>query len=159
MTVSSHIGIITFPGSNGDRDAYDAFALNLGLPTRMIDHREIDLSGLAAIVLPGGFSYGDHLRCGAIARFAPVMEPLKSFAERKDPALWADQIIEKSNGEFRAIGSANIIAFNLPPIIGLGTGSGFEYQLQDLRGGPDRDRDEVAGAHQRVLTEQLENKG
>ncbi len=85
--MSSQIGVITFPGSNGDQDAYDAFALNLGVPTRMIDYRETDLSGLAAIVLPGGFSYGDHLRCGAIARFAPVMDSLRSFADAGGPVL------------------------------------------------------------------------
>jgi len=85
--MSSQIGVITFPGSNGNQDSFDAFALNLGVPTRMIDYRETDLGGLAAIILPGGFSYGDHLRCGAIARFAPVMESLKSFAEEGGPVL------------------------------------------------------------------------
>jgi len=85
--MSSQIGVITFPGSNGDQDSFDAFALNLSAPTRMIDYRETDLSGLAAIVLPGGFSYGDHLRCGAIARFAPVMESLKNFAAKGGPVL------------------------------------------------------------------------
>jgi phosphoribosylformylglycinamidine synthase len=85
--MSSQVGVITFPGSNGDQDSFDAFAINLGVPTRMIDYRETDLSGLAAIVLPGGFSYGDHLRCGAIARFAPVLDPLKSFAEAGGPVL------------------------------------------------------------------------
>ncbi len=85
--MSSQIGVITFPGSNGDQDSFDAFALNLGVPTRMVDYREADLSGLAAIVLPGGFSYGDHLRCGAIARFAPAMESLKSFADAGGPVL------------------------------------------------------------------------
>lgn len=85
--MSSSIGVITFPGSNGDQDSFDAFALSLGVPTRMIDYRETDLSGLAAVVLPGGFSYGDHLRCGAIARFAPVMNSLKLFADRGGPVL------------------------------------------------------------------------
>lgn len=85
--MSSAIGVITFPGSNGDQDSFDAFAFNLGVPVRMIDYRQSDLDGLAAIVLPGGFSYGDHLRCGAIARFAPVMDSLKEFAERGGPVL------------------------------------------------------------------------
>ena len=85
--MSSQIGVITFPGSNGDQDSFDAFALNLGVPTRMVDYRETDLNGFAAIVLPGGFSYGDHLRCGAIARFAPVMDSLKAFADRGGPVL------------------------------------------------------------------------
>lgn len=85
--MSSQIGVITFPGSNGDQDSFDAFSLNLGVPARMIDYRETDLSRCAAIVLPGGFSYGDHLRCGAIARFAPVMESVNAFAERGGPVL------------------------------------------------------------------------
>lgn len=85
--MSSHIGVITFPGSNGDQDSFDAFALGLRAPVRMIDYRETDLSDYAAIVLPGGFSYGDHLRCGAIARFAPVMDVLKAFAGAGGPVL------------------------------------------------------------------------
>jgi phosphoribosylformylglycinamidine synthase I len=85
--MSAHIGVVTFPGSNGDQDSFDAFALYLGVPPRMIDYRETDLTGCAAIVLPGGFSYGDHLRCGAIARFSPVMDSVKAFAERGGPVL------------------------------------------------------------------------
>ncbi len=85
--MSTKIGIITFPGSNGDHDSFDAFSHGLGVPTRLIDYRETDLSDCAAIVLPGGFSYGDHLRCGAIARFAPAMESLKRFADAGGPVL------------------------------------------------------------------------
>ncbi len=85
--MSSAIGVITFPGSNGDQDSFDAFAHGLGAPVRLIDYRETDLGRCAAIVLPGGFSYGDHLRCGAIARFAPVMVALKQFAETGGPVL------------------------------------------------------------------------
>ncbi|MCO5223681.1 MAG: phosphoribosylformylglycinamidine synthase subunit PurQ, partial [Thermomicrobiales bacterium] len=85
--MSSQIGVISFPGSNGDQDSFDAFAINLAVPARMVDYRETDLSGLAAVVLPGGFSYGDHLRCGAIARFAPAMDAVKAFADRGGPVL------------------------------------------------------------------------
>ncbi len=85
--MSTHIGVITFPGSNGDRDSFDAFSRGLGVPARLIDYRETDLSDCAAIVLPGGFSYGDHLRCGAIARFAPVMDSLRRFADEGGPVL------------------------------------------------------------------------
>jgi phosphoribosylformylglycinamidine synthase subunit PurQ / glutaminase len=81
------IGVISFPGSNGDDDALFAVTSNMGLPGRMIDYRESDLSEFSAIILPGGFSYGDHLRCGAIARFAPVMKPLKAFAQSGGPIL------------------------------------------------------------------------
>jgi len=80
-------GVISFPGSNGDQDALYAVKHDLGAPARMIDYRETDLSEFSAIILPGGFSYGDHLRCGAIARFAPVMAPLKEFAARGGPVL------------------------------------------------------------------------
>jgi len=85
--MSATIGVVTFPGSNGDHDAWHAFSHDLNAPVQMIDYRETDLSGVAAIVIPGGFSYGDHLRCGAIARFAPVMTPVKAFAERGGPIL------------------------------------------------------------------------
>ena len=76
------IGVIVFPGSNCDRDVVWATQGCLGLPTRRIWHEETDLSGLEAVVLPGGFSYGDYLRCGAIARFAPALRSLVDFAER-----------------------------------------------------------------------------
>jgi phosphoribosylformylglycinamidine (FGAM) synthase-like amidotransferase family enzyme len=80
------VGIVVFPGSNCDRDMRWALEGCLGRPTRFLWHEERDLSGLEAVVLPGGFSYGDYLRCGAIARFAPVLEELRHFAERGGPA-------------------------------------------------------------------------
>ncbi len=80
-------GVISFPGSNGDQDALYALEHDLGIPVRRIDYREIDLSDVDAIVLPGGFSYGDALRCGAIARFSPVMDPLRAFVEAGKPVL------------------------------------------------------------------------
>lgn len=82
-----NIGVISFPGSNGDHDVLHAVSSSLGAPARLIDYRETDLSDFAAIILPGGFSYGDYLRCGAIARFAPVMQSLKVFAESGGPVL------------------------------------------------------------------------
>jgi phosphoribosylformylglycinamidine synthase len=83
----SGVGVITFPGSNGDHDALHALRDDVGVPTRLVDHRETDLARFSALVLPGGFSYGDHLRCGAIARFSPVMEPLREFVARGGPVL------------------------------------------------------------------------
>ncbi|MDQ2682104.1 MAG: phosphoribosylformylglycinamidine synthase subunit PurQ [Chloroflexota bacterium] len=85
--MSRGVAVITFPGSNGDRDAFDAFATDLGVPTEMVDYRETNLDGFEAVVLPGGFSYGDYLRSGAIARFAPIIEPLREFARRGGPVL------------------------------------------------------------------------
>ncbi len=81
------IGVVSFPGSNGDHDALHAFSVDLGVPARLVDYRETDLAGLSAIVLPGGFAYGDHLRCGAIARFSPVVPHVRAFAERGGPVL------------------------------------------------------------------------
>ena len=83
----SRAGVISFPGSNGDDDALVALRDNLGLPARMIDYREGTLDEFDFVVVPGGFSYGDHLRCGAIARFSPIMEPLRQFVERGAPVL------------------------------------------------------------------------
>ena len=68
------IGIIVFPGSNCDRDAAMVTRDLLNQPTRMVWHEEQDLSDIDLIIVPGGFSYGDYLRCGAIARFSPAMK-------------------------------------------------------------------------------------
>jgi phosphoribosylformylglycinamidine synthase subunit PurQ / glutaminase len=81
------VGIVVFPGSNCDRDVAWALEGCLDIPVRFLWHEERDLSGLEAVVLPGGFSYGDYLRCGAIARFAPVLEEVRSFAGRGGPVL------------------------------------------------------------------------
>jgi len=83
----SGVAVISFPGSNGDHDALHAFAVDLGVPARSVDYRDPDIDGFSAVVLPGGFSYGDYLRCGAIACFAPVMERLRGFAARGGPVL------------------------------------------------------------------------
>jgi phosphoribosylformylglycinamidine synthase len=85
--MSRGVAVISFPGSNGDHDALDAFRDGVGVPAELVDYRATDLAGFDAVVVPGGFSYGDYLRCGAIARFAPVMEPLRVFAERGGPVL------------------------------------------------------------------------
>jgi len=77
--VSPRIAVLVFPGSNDDRDA--AWALKaLGADTRFFWHAEEVLPEVEAVVLPGGFSYGDYLRCGAIARFSPAMQAVTSFA-------------------------------------------------------------------------------
>jgi phosphoribosylformylglycinamidine synthase I len=81
------IGIVVFPGSNCDRDVRWALEGCLGQPTRFLWHEERDLSGVEAVVLPGGFSYGDYLRCGAIARFAPILQEVHRFASAGGPVL------------------------------------------------------------------------
>jgi len=87
MSAEFTVGVVSFPGSNGDHDAVHAFEQQIGVAVRPIDYREKDLDGVDAVVLPGGFSYGDALRCGAIARFAPVMAPIRAFADAGGPVL------------------------------------------------------------------------
>jgi phosphoribosylformylglycinamidine synthase len=79
------IGVIQFPGSCDERDALDAVE-RVG-QGRLVWHEETDLSGLDGVVIPGGFSYGDYLRAGAIARFAPAMEAVARFAADGGPVL------------------------------------------------------------------------
>ena len=74
------IAVVTFPGSNDDRDAVAALE-SLGGEAILVWHADERLPDVGAVVLPGGFSYGDYLRCGAIARFAPVMRAVKAFAD------------------------------------------------------------------------------
>ena len=81
------VGIIVFPGSNCDRDVRWAIEGCLGCKTKFLWHESTDLNGLDAVVLPGGFSYGDYLRCGAIARFAPVLQALNDFAYKGGKVL------------------------------------------------------------------------
>ncbi len=73
-------GVIVFPGSNCDHDAFYATGHNLGQKAEYIWHDSAELGGVDAVILPGGFSYGDYLRCGAIAKFSPVMRAVKRFA-------------------------------------------------------------------------------
>ncbi|MCS6897037.1 MAG: phosphoribosylformylglycinamidine synthase subunit PurQ [Nitrospira sp.] len=76
-----NIGVVVFPGSNCDQDCRHVFQDVLGQDVTMVWHKERSVAGLDAVVLPGGFSYGDYLRTGAIARFSPVMEAVREFAE------------------------------------------------------------------------------
>ncbi|MCH4902866.1 phosphoribosylformylglycinamidine synthase subunit PurQ [Cylindrospermopsis raciborskii CHAB3438] len=75
-------GVLVFPGSNCDRDAAYVTRDILGHTTRMVWHQERDISDIDVIIIPGGFSYGDYLRCGAIARFSPVMQEVVNHAEK-----------------------------------------------------------------------------
>ena len=74
-------GVIVFPGSNCDHDAYHVISKHVGQPVDFIWHRDTDLSSYDAVIIPGGFSYGDYLRAGALARFSPVMNSVKKFAD------------------------------------------------------------------------------
>jgi phosphoribosylformylglycinamidine synthase subunit PurQ / glutaminase len=84
--VALRVGVVTFPGSCDDRDALAA-AERMGAEPVALWHGDGDLHGVDAVVLPGGFSYGDYLRCGAIARFSPIMAALAGFARDGGPVL------------------------------------------------------------------------
>lgn len=75
-------GVLVFPGSNCDRDVAYVTRDILKQPTRMVWHQDTDISDLDVIIIPGGFSYGDYLRCGAIARFSPVMQQVVEHAQK-----------------------------------------------------------------------------
>jgi phosphoribosylformylglycinamidine synthase subunit PurQ / glutaminase len=84
--VPARVGVVTFPGSLDDRDAARAVRIG-GAESVALWHADADLHGVDAVILPGGFSYGDYLRCGAIARFSPVMESIIGAAREGMPVL------------------------------------------------------------------------
>src|SRR5437763_13108021 len=81
------IAIVTFPGSNCDYDCYQAAKNVIGADARFVWHRDEELPATDVVVLPGGFSYGDYLRAGAIARFSPIMSSVARFAADGGPVL------------------------------------------------------------------------
>ena len=81
------VGIVVFPGSNCDHDTRYALDFLPNVTTRMLWHNEHDLQGSDIVVLPGGFSYGDYLRAGSIAKFSPIMREVVAFAGRGNPVL------------------------------------------------------------------------
>ena len=81
------VAVLVFPGSNCDQDMYHAWKDMAGADTRYVFHSETSLDAFDVVAVPGGFSYGDYLRCGAIARFSPIMQALQQFAETGKPVL------------------------------------------------------------------------
>lgn len=81
------IGVVVFPGSNCDHDAWYAASANLGQKAEFLWHDQKNLGNVDAVIVPGGFSYGDYLRCGAIAKFSPLMQSVKQFAQAGGPVL------------------------------------------------------------------------
>jgi phosphoribosylformylglycinamidine synthase subunit PurQ / glutaminase len=79
--------VVVFPGSNSDHDAYYAVEHVLGQPARFVWHKDTSLGDADVVILPGGFSHGDYLRTGAIARFSPIMAAVQAFAARGGPVL------------------------------------------------------------------------
>lgn len=80
-------GVVVFPGSNCDHDAYHAMKHVMKTDVKFLWHKDTDLSGIDFLIVPGGFSYGDYLRSGAIARFSPIMQEVIKFAERGGPVM------------------------------------------------------------------------
>ena len=79
--------VVVFPGSNSDYDAFYAASRVVGEDAELVWHKDTDLKGADAVILPGGFAHGDYLRTGAIARFSPIMRAVKAFADRGGPVL------------------------------------------------------------------------
>ncbi len=79
--------VVVFPGSNCDRDCYHVVSGVLDAPVEFVWHRDTDLHGADCVILPGGFSYGDYLRTGAIAKMSPVMEAVADFAQKGGPVI------------------------------------------------------------------------
>ena len=81
------VAVVVFPGSNCDHDAYHVIQHLLNIDVDFVWHKEKDLSKYGAVIVPGGFAYGDYLRAGAIARFSPIMEEVIKFANRGKPVI------------------------------------------------------------------------
>jgi phosphoribosylformylglycinamidine synthase I len=81
------VAVVVFPGSNGDHDSYYAARHVIGADTEYVWHKDTSLGGADVVFLPGGFAYGDYLRCGAIARFSPIMQEVKRFAAAGGPVI------------------------------------------------------------------------
>lgn len=85
--MSKKIGVIIFPGSNCDHDAYHAMKHVMNAETTFLWHKEKEIGDMDLIIVPGGFSYGDYLRSGAIARFSPIMEAVQDYVKKGNPVL------------------------------------------------------------------------
>jgi len=115
------IGVVTFPGSCDDRDARGAVQL-VGAEPATLWHGDADLRGVDGVILPGGFSYGDYLRCGAVAQFSPVMDAIRSFAADGGPVLGI------CNG-FQVLCEAHL----LPGALTRNAGLRFVHRIQHIR--------------------------
>lgn len=85
--MSKKIGVIIFPGSNCDHDAYHAMKHVMNAETTFLWHKEKEIGDMDLVIVPGGFSYGDYLRSGAIARFSPIMEAVQDYVKKGNPVL------------------------------------------------------------------------
>ena len=94
--MSVRVGIVLFPGSNRDIDAVNALRV-AGAEPEILWHESVDLAGVAGILIPGGFAYGDYLRAGVIARFSPVMRAVADFAAARRPGPRASATASRSS--------------------------------------------------------------
>jgi len=117
-----NIAVLQFPASNCDQDALHVVQNVLGLSGRFVWHKENSLAGFDAVIVPGGFSYGDYLRTGAIARFSPIMGAVRDFAARGGPVLGI------CNG-FQILCEAGL----LPGVLMRNAGRRFVCRMQHLR--------------------------
>ena len=101
-------GVIVFPGSNCDHDAYHVISKHVGQPVDFIWHRETDLSTYDAVIIPGGFSYGDYLRAGALASFSPVMASVRIWKPLQIPSTGPPSPAKRSTA--RMTGAKRAIA-------------------------------------------------
>jgi phosphoribosylformylglycinamidine synthase I len=93
--------VVVFPGSNCDHDAHHAATHVLGQDAELIWHKETDLKGADVVVLPGGFAHGDYLRCGAMARFSPIMKAVQAFAARGESGLLPGAMLRNRSLKFQ----------------------------------------------------------
>src|SRR5277367_5280035 len=84
-----NVAVIRFPGANCDQDAYFSLREDIGVSAEYVWHENSSLSGFDAVFLPGGFSYGDYLRCGAMAARAPIMDEVRKMADKGYPVIGA----------------------------------------------------------------------
>lgn len=126
-------GVVVFPGSNCDADCYHVIDQVLGEPVEYIWHKDTTLKGSDALILPGGFSYGDYLRTGAIARFSPIMQEVISFAEKGglvigicngfqillEAGLLPGAMLRNDSLQFRCLPTNLSVATNQSPFTGL----------------------------------------
>ena len=95
---NTRFGIVVFPGTWSDKDCYHAVTDILGNESVYIWHKETSLRDIDCLILPGGFSYGDYLRSGAIAKFSPIMDKIIGFANNGDSGLQSQQSLEPRAG-------------------------------------------------------------
>ena len=152
-------GVVQFPGSNCDDDAHHAIGAVMGQPVEFIWHQSEQVAGFDAIILPGGFAFGDYLRTGAIARFSPVMDAVGRFARSGGLVLGicnGFQILLEAGLLPGAMTAEQTIAISLPP----GAGSrGIDRYAVYVRGAEGRRAANAHRAHGRELFLRRGNAG